>query len=249
MANAEPPLSTTRENRIQVRGRDLAGELIGNLSFTEMLLLDLHGEPQSPAHVRVVDAVLVVMMEHGITPSTLAARLVLDGAPESMQGAVAAGLLAAGSRFLGAIEEAARLLQAVVAGGGSRLDSARSHVRELLAAGSPIPGFGHNLHVGDDPRVAALFGVVRAEGVAGDHVACVEPVREAISLETGRALIPNAAVAVAAVLSDLGYTADVVRGFSLVARCAGLFAHVVDERRRPMARQVWQEAHERVSGS
>ena len=240
-----PPLSETIDDRIEVRGRDLAGELIGKFSFTEMLLLDLHGEEQPAGHVRVVDAVLVTLMEHGITPSTLAARIVLDGAPESMQGALAAGLLATGSRFLGVIEEAAALVQSVQT--AEPLDeSARSRVRALLADGKRVPGFGHNLHSREDPRVEALIALAREEGVAGPHVASLDALRDAVEAETGRRLIPNAAGAVAAILSDLGYEAGDIRGFALVARSAGIFAHIADERRNPVARAVWQDFHGNV---
>jgi citrate synthase len=237
-----PPLSSTVDDRISVRGRDLADELIGRLSFTEMLLLDLHGEEQPAAHVRVVDCVLVALMEHGITPSTLAARLVFDGAPESIQGAVAAGLLATGSRFLGVIEDAAALVQRVCADDPVD-DSARACVRAIVAEGGRVPGFGHNLHARGDPRVDSLLQVARTEGVVGDHVECLAALREAIAAETGHDLIPNAAGAVGAILSDLGYASQEIRGFALVARCGGLFAHIVDEQRHPIARAVWQGFH------
>lgn len=240
---APPPLSRMTGDRIEVRGRDLARDLIGKVSFTEMFLLDLVGEEQPASHVRVVDAVLVAMTEHGITPSTLAARLVLDGAPESTQGAVAAGLLAAGSRFLGVIEEAAALLQSVRAEDSVTV-SARARVHELVASGNRVPGFGHNLHANEDPRVDALLRLAREEGVADAHVDCLHALREAVTLETGRQLIPNAAGAVAAILLDLGYGIGEIRGFALVARCAGLVAHVADERRHPVARAVWQAFHQ-----
>lgn len=230
-------------DRMKVRGRDLADELIGQVSFTEMMLLDLHGREQSPSHVRIVDAVLVTLMEHGITPSTLAARVVLDGAPESMQGAVAAGLLATGSRFLGVIDDAARLVQSVCGAAEPLEESARARVRELVSTGRRVPGFGHNLHRREDPRVVALVALARTEGVAGEHVAALGALREAVAAELGQPLIPNAAGAVAAVLSDLGYAAEDIRGFALVARSAGLFAHIVDEQRNPIARAVWQGFH------
>ncbi len=239
---AASPLSTTVGDRIEVRGRDLARDLIGKVSFTEMLLLDLHGEEQPAGHVRMVDAILVALTEHGITPSTLAARLVLDGAPESTQGAVAAGLLATGSRFLGVIEEAAALLQAVCVE-EAVADSAHARVRGIVASGGRVPGFGHNLHAREDPRVETLLGLAREEGLAGRHVACLDVLRATVARETGKKLIPNAAAAVAAILSDLGYAPGDIRGFALVARCAGLVAHVADERRQPVARAVWQDFH------
>jgi citrate synthase len=235
-----------RGDRIIVRDRDLAEELIGKLSFTEMLLLDLTGTEANASQVRLVDAILVAMMEHGITPSTLAARVVLDGAPESLQGAVAAGLLATGSRFLGVIEEVGLLVRAVAAdeAKGGLEESARRQVERLLAGGQAVPGLGHNLHGSEDPRVPALLGLAESEGVAAEHVAALAAVHRAANALLAQRLIVNAAGAIGAILSDLGYPANQLRGFALVARCAGLFAHVVDERRRPLARSVWVTLNE-----
>lgn len=207
-----------------------------------MLLLELRGSEQPPQHVRVVDAVLVTVMEHGITPSTLAARLVLDGAPESIQGAVAAGLLAAGSRFLGVVEDAAVMFQRIA--GENAAENARLYVSECLSAGRHVPGFGHNLHSHEDPRVATLLTLAEAEGVCGKHVRAIGVLHDAVSEALGRTLLINAAAPVAAILSDLGYAPDEIRGLAIVARAAGLLAHVVDERKMPMARQVWKAAHD-----
>jgi citrate synthase len=241
-----PPLSATVDGRILVHGVDLASELIGTTSFTEMLLFELDGAIPSAARARVVDGVLVAIMEHGITPSSLAARLVQDGAPESLQGAVSAGLLATGSQFLGVIEEAASLLQGIVAAAGDGDDlrtAADAAAADLRAAGRRIPGFGHNLHGDADPRVPVLLDLIEREGLAGRHVEALAALTEAVHVQLDRRLAVNAAAAIGAVLSDLGYAPDAIRGFALVARCAGLFAHVVDERRRPFARDVWERAH------
>lgn len=242
-----PPISTTLADEIEVRGYKLAGELIGELSFTAMFLLDLDGEMPSPAKVRVVDSVLVALMEHGTTPSSLASRLVLDGAPESVQGAVAAGLLATGSRFLGTIDRVADSLQRVVGADGSLESAAAEEVERLRAAGERVPGMGHNLHGDVDPRVARILAVAAEEGLAGRHVEALHALHAAGQAAAGRPLVLNAVGAIGAVLSDLGYAPDQTRGFALVARCAGLFAHVVDEGREPIARGVWQRVHEEVN--
>ena len=194
----------------------------------------------------MVDAVLVAMMEHGLTPSSVATRLVLDGAPESLQGAISAGLLAVGSRFLGVIEDVARLLQDVVveAGGGDGTAAARTHVERLVNAGQRIPGLGHNLLHDADPRVEALLAVAAREGAAGPHVAALSVVTSVAAERLGRPLVVNATGAVGAILSDLGHPPEAVRGFALVARCAGLFAHAVDERRRPLARHMWEQVRD-----
>jgi citrate synthase len=240
------PISWTIDDRILVRGRDLADELIGRMSFTEMFLLDLHGEVPSPSHVRMVEAVLVSMMEHGITPSTLAARLVLDGAPESTQGAVAAGLLATGSRFLGVTEQAAVFVQRVVSATGRTgvAAAARDEIKATIAEGGKVPGFGHNLHHRVDPRVVRLIELSRQEGVFGANLAALHEVGQILNEGRDTPLIMNAAGVAGAALSDLGYHPPAIRGFALIARCAGLVAHVMDELDHPIGRAVWQHAHE-----
>lgn len=230
---------------ISVRGRDLATEIVGHMTFTELLLLDITGRAPAPGEVRVVDAVLVTLMEHGITPSSLITRLALDGAPESTQGAVAAGLLSVGSRFLGVIEDVARLLQEIVASAGeddgSLADAARVRVEAELAAKRRIPGLGHNF-LSEDPRPGTLLGIAREEGLKGRHAEALEQVRIALSEATGRPFLVNATGGVGAVLSDLHFEADMIRGFALVARCGGLVAHLADERRNPIGRRIWAEA-------
>jgi citrate synthase len=183
-------------------------------------------------------------MEHGITPSSLITRLALDGAPESTQGAIAAGLLSVGSRFLGVIENVARLLQEVVASaseGGSLAAAARTRVEAELFAKQRIPGLGHNL-LSEDPRTATLLRIAREEGLDGPHAAALEHVRLALAKATGRPFLVNATGGVGAVLSDLNFKADMIRGFALVARCGGLVAHLADERRNPIGRRIWAEA-------
>jgi citrate synthase len=245
MSDALPPISTTEGDEIIVRGHRLAGALLGQVSFTEMFLLDMDGALPDAHRVRMVDAVLVALMEHGITPSTLAARLVLDGAPESTQGAVAAGLLAVGSRFLGTVEQAAELLQRIVsATGTSPVAAARLEVQRMLAGGERIPGLGHNLHSGVDPRVEVLIRIAEEQDLRGAHVDALYALRDVAAGESGRDLIINAAGAIGAILSDMGYPPSKMRGFALVARAAGVVAHIVDEQAHPMARDVWVKAHD-----
>jgi citrate synthase len=244
MTGAPRPIALTARDDILVRGHRLAGELLGRTTFTEMFLLDMDGARPDPRRVRMVDAILVALMEHGITPSTLAARLVLDGAPEATQGAVAAGLLAVGSRFLGTVEQAAELLQQIVGDGGSVESGARSEVQRMRSVGERVPGLGHNLHGQSDPRVVVLFDIARESGLHGAHAEALDVLQRVAVDETDRQLIVNAAGAIGAILSDMGYPPSKVRGFAIVARSAGLVAHVVDEQQFPIARQVWTERHD-----
>jgi citrate synthase len=241
-----PPISVTQGDQIFVRGHNLT-DLIGNLSFTGALLLDIDGEMPDERRVRVVDAILVALMEHGITPSTMATRLVLNGAPESMQGAVAGGLLATGDRFLGTVTQAADAAQRVVRSDLPLPEAAASVVDELLADPGTVPGVGHNLHAELDPRVARLVEVAEACGIAGGHRDAFFALADGISERKGRPLLPNAAGVIGAILSDLGYAPFEARGFALISRCAGLVAHVLDERARPIAQAAWTREHERFS--
>ncbi|HEX4307276.1 MAG TPA: citryl-CoA lyase [Solirubrobacterales bacterium] len=238
-STAMPPIARITPEGIVVRGRDLT-DVIGKLTFTEMMLLDLRGELPSPAEVRAVDAVMVTIMEHGVTPSSLTTRLVLDGAPESLQGAIAAGLLATGSRFLGVIEEAAETLDAIVAAaaGGDLAAAADSAAADCLAEGGHLPGFGHHIHRDGDPRVAVLRGIATEEKLPGTYFAALDALAAAAA-RRGRKVPINAAGAVAALLREVDLPAAGMRGFALVARCAGLFAHALDERRSPSVRGAW----------
>jgi citrate synthase len=246
-----PPVSVTLDDDIMVRGHNLATELIGQVSFTHALLLDIVGIMPSELRVRMVAAILVALMEHGITPSTLATRLVLDGAPESLQGAVAAGLLATGSRFLGTIEQSseviAQVLEAEKKDGGSLDNAAYVVAQRLRAAKTPVPGVGHNLHSDVDPRVKTLLQVASTEEVSSDAVEAYHALAAAASRVNNRKLLPNTAGLIGALLLDLGYQPREARGFALIARCAGLVAHCSDERERPIARRTWVRVHHQVS--
>ena len=185
MSDKPTPISTTEGDEIIVRGHRLAGELLGRVTFTEMFLLDMDGALPGPHQVRVVDAVLVALMEHGITPSTLASRLVLDGAPEATQGAVAAGLLAVGSRFLGTIEQAAEMLQRIVSPVGiPSEDAVQLEVRRLLDHDCRFRA-RPQLARGSDPRVDVLIRIAQEEGVRGAHVDVLGRVRRCGTRELG----------------------------------------------------------------
>src|SRR5688572_28984892 len=171
-------ISTSNADTILVRGRDLCTELIGRVSFTDHVWLLVTGQLPSPGQRAVLDATLVAIAEHGLVPSVQASRMTLAAAPEALQGAVAAGILGCGSVILGAAETAGHLLASVVAGAGSSaaartsaaLDEAAARVvREHQAARRPVPGFGHPLHKGHDPRVERLFSVAAEHGLAGAH--------------------------------------------------------------------------------
>src|SRR3546814_522112 len=204
----------------------------------------------SPQKVRMVDAVLVALMEHGVTPATLAARLVLDASPDALQGALAAGTLAIGSRFLGTIEQVAEFTTAILirVGNGQDLESAaEATVAEVVARGDRVPGVGHNLHATLDPRVERLLEIARAEGFARRHVEALELAQLVLNRMRDKPLLANAAGAIGAIIGDLGYEARQARAFAAVARPAGVFAHLKDEQSSPVSRTPWRRLPNRPS--
>jgi len=235
--------SSTRDS-ITLAGRDLPSEIMGRLSLTELTYLLLVGRDPSPGERRLLDTVLVSLADHGLTPSALAARLTWTGAPEAIQGAVAAGLLGAGSVFLGpAGDTAVFLAEALAAGEGAPLeDVAREAVAARMAAGRRVPGLGHPVHRDGDPRTPRLYAVAEEEGLLGPHARLLLLVAQAHEEASGKRLPVNGAGAAGAVLVDIGIRPDVVRGVVLIARTAGLVAHLAEEMDHPLGRDLWLNA-------
>jgi len=239
---------------ITVCGRDVAGELMGRVPFTSLAFLLGSGRMPTDGEARVFDAVLVSLADHGLTPTVLAARLTYTGAPESLQGAIAAGLLGGGSVFLGPTEDTARFLHALVAADGLAADSgdaalaaaAERAVRERIDAGERVPGLGHPIHKELDPRVPRLYELAREEGTLGPHLRLLEAVRAANESLSGRRLPINGAGAAGAALTDLGLPPDLARGFALLARVAGLVGHLAEERERPLGMKLYSEIDRRM---
>jgi citrate synthase len=213
-------------DRVEVRGRDLTGDLMGRLTFTEYFHLLLTGREPSEAERFFLDLLLVAIAEHGLMPSNVAARLTLAADPDSLQGAVAAGILGAGSVVLGASEACGRLLES----GGEP----RAVVRDIHDAGGRVPGFGHPVHTPVDPRAERIVALADERGVSGANVAFARALRDAVAEEWGRPLVMNVAMAIAAVWLDLGYPASTVKAVPILARTAGLLAHLAEEREAPL---------------
>jgi citrate synthase len=231
-------------------GHDLPNELIGTINAGAMSFLGLTGRLPTPAEDRVFNALLVVLIEHGQTPSAIAARLTYLGAPEALQSAVAAGLLGLGTVFVGTIEGAARLVQQALADQPPDVDleTLADRVVETLAERRVIvPGVGHPKHKPVDPRTAPLFAVAKEEGVYGRHSALMELIAEKAAARYARPLPLNATGAVGAIASDLGLPWNITRGLGVMARAIGLVAHILEEQRRPIAAEVWTRVDREVT--
>jgi citrate synthase len=233
-------ISRASSDRIEVRGRDLAADLMGRLSFTEYAHLLLTGREASDDERFFLDVLLVSIAEHGLMPSNLAARMTLAADPSSLQGAVAAGILGAGPVILGSAEECARMLADGVSGGSD----AGSLAREIHASGGRIPGFGHPLHKPLDPRAERILELADARGIAGPHVGLARALRDAVAETWGRPLTLNVSLPIAAVMLDLGYPVAAVKAVPILARTAGLLAHLLEEQEDPIGLELAARAVE-----
>jgi len=230
---------------ISIRGRNLVDELIGKRSFTEAFLLQALGEPPTGEQVAIVDAVMVTIMEHGLVPSAVVSRLTHYGAPESYQGAVAAGLLGVGDRYAGTASECGEVLMRIVEADDPAAQ-ALVEVRAYREMKRPLPGFGHPIHRDTDPRVARLVAVTRDAEVGGNYIDAMYLLEKTLCQELGRELVTNISAAIAAALGEAGIPPGLMRGVVLTARCAGLVGHLFEEMKNPAAHAMWEGAQDRV---
>jgi citrate synthase len=234
----ESAICASDDETIVVRGADLCRDLIGRVSFTDYFWLLVTGTRPDAVASRVLDATLVAIAEHGLVPSVQASRMTLAAAPDAIQGAVAAGILGCGSVILGASETAGRLflrIDALARDKSVSLEQAATEVvRELRAQKQAIPGYGHPLHKDRDPRVARLFAVAAEAGAPGHFVRLAEAVEKVLPELTGRDLRLNVSAAIPAVLLDVGFPAEALKGVPILARCAGLIGHLTEELARPI---------------
>jgi citrate synthase len=240
--------STT--DRIVVRGHNLVDDLIGKVSLGDMAFLELKGRLPTTKESIVFNSLAVTLVEHGMTPSAIATRLTYFGAPESLQAAVAAGLLGIGDRFGGSIEEAARTLQEALADSDQRADLqalARQVVARHKERKRPIAGLGHPIHKPVDPRTPRLFAIAADNGFSGRYVKLMELISEEAERTYGRALPVNATGAIGAIASELEIPWQVSRGLAVMARAIGLVGHIQEEVKEPLAAEIWSRIEEESS--
>jgi citrate synthase len=230
-------ISRAYPDRVEVRGRDLSGDLMGRLSFTEYFHLLLTGRQPTEDQRFFLDLMLVSIAEHGMMPTNIAARMTLAADPGSLQGAVAAGILGCGPVILGTSDECARLLeeaQEEVASGSAPAAVAERIARGIHAARGKVPGFGHPVHRPLDPRAERILELADARGVSGPHVLLARCLRDAVAKAWAKPLTMNVAMPIAAVMLDLGFPSDAVKAVPILARTAGLLAHLAEERQHPL---------------
>jgi len=253
MSRSAKPLRSamgwSNTDTITVRGRDLPSELLGHVNLGDMAFLEVAGRLPTKDESAVFNAVAVTLVEHGMTPSAIAARLTYLGAPESIQSAIAAGILGVGSVFVGTAEGSAQMLSASVtpetsqeeiAGIASRL------VTEHRASRTPIPGIGHPVHKPIDPRVPRLFELAQQHGFRGTYCTLMEAVSAEAERQYNRVLPVNATGAVGALLCELKFDIRVARGIGAMARAVGLVGHIAEEMDTPMAAEIWARVEHEV---
>lgn len=233
------------KDRVVVRGHDLVNELLGKASLGDVAFLELKGRLPTPQESAVFNALAVALVEHGLTPSAIAARLTYLGAPESLQGAVAAGLLGLGDRYGGSVEGVARMLQEAPEGDLAHV--AHLIVEALKERKQPVPGLGHPIHKPIDPRVPRLFQIAAENGLSGRFVQLIQKVGEEATRVYGRELPVNATGAIGAILSELEVPWRVSRGLAVMARAIGLVAHLQEELREPLANEIWSRVEDEAS--
>ncbi len=240
---------STREN-IYVQGRDLCGEILGHMDLGAMAFLQLTGRMPNANEAKMFNALAITLVEHGITPSAIAARMTYAGAPEALQSAVAAGLCGLGTVFAGTSEGAARILRQALADPAdtrSLDERAEAIVARSVAEGWQIPGIGHPIHRPLDPRTVRLFAIAEETGFKGRYVEMMLAIHRAVEKHKGRPITLNATGAMGALCCELGLPVEACRGIAVMARAIGLVGHILEEIRSPMSIELWQKIEHDVS--
>lgn len=247
MHSISTDIAWSAPNSITAFGRDLPSEILGHVSFGDMAFLEITQRLPDPNELRMFNAMLVTLVEHGLTPSTITARLTYLGAPEAMQAAVAAGLSGLGSVFVGSIEGTARMLYDAMpqSDPGADLSAlAETIVNGYAERRAILPGVGHPFHKPIDPRTPRLIEIAAETGFDGRYVALVQEVAAAAERRKGKSLPVNATGVLGALCCEMGFDWRVCRGIGVMARAVGLVGHILEEARNPIARQIWLQAED-----
>lgn len=228
-------------HRILVRGYDLNKDLVGKISFTDMTSLILRGRLPTKDEARMLDALLVILVEHGMVSHVVAARLIYHCAPEAMQAAVAAALCGAGSVHLGSSEWSAKMLIEALPQDAKSADLAAvaaSIYEDYSRRKQRMPGIGHRTHAEGDPRADTLFGIARETGVYGKYCELLQALSKIASDRRKRLIPVNVTGAIGAIALDMGYPWQITKAFALIGRTLGAIGHIAEEIQNPMATQI-----------
>lgn len=238
-------------DKISVRGMDLPNEILGHMNLGDLAFLQLTGRKATPEESKVFNAIVITLVEHGITPSAIAARMTYMGAPESLQAAVAAGLCGLGTVFVGSMEGASKMLYEALPqdklGTGVDLDAlAVETAVSFRARKTIVPGLGHPVHKPVDPRTPRLFEIAAENGKSGEYVALMQKIQIEAEARSGKMLPINATGAIGAICCEFGFPWKIVRGFGVMARAIGLVGHILEESENPISYDIWQRVEEEI---
>jgi citrate synthase len=243
-------ISTSDPHRIEIRGQDLANEIMGHYGFTEFFYFLVTGRKPTEQQRFFLDLLLISIAEHGLTPTAQAARMTLAAAPDSLQSAVAAGILGCGTVVLGTAELCAKVLADAAAqvDGGQDPDAAvRDIATGIRRRGAKMPGFGHPIHHPVDPRSERILALADERGAAGRHIDLLKRLRGAVTEAWGKPLPLNVSGPIAAVLMDLDFPTTMIKAVPILARTAGLLGHLAEEQRRPIGFILAHHAEEAIA--
>ena len=247
---ARTAIAVATSDRVTVRGRDLAHDLMGRATFTDFFFFSATGRMPTDEQRFFLDLSLVAIAEHGLTPSVQAARMTLAADPAALQGAVAAGVLGCGTVILGAAGLCRALIDDVLSratASGSLDEAARAVAREHREARKPIAGYGHPLHKPVDPRAERMIELARERGVAGRSVEAALALTKAVAEVWGKPLPMNVSMAIAATLADVDVPQGLIRAVPILARTAGLIAHLTEESETPIGFYLASKAEEAIA--
>jgi len=251
MGKIRSDIAWSTVDRIVVRGKSFPDEILGKMNLGDFSWLQLTGTVPTPQQSNVFNAIIVALVEHGVTPSVIVARMTYACAPESLQAAVAAGLCGLGSNVVGSMEGAARYLSEALpkdAPADADLDVlSQQIVARFRQAKSPIPGIGHAIHKSGDPRTPRLFAIAEENGYAGRYVQLLQRVHAEAQRASGKSMPINATGAIGAISCELGFSWKITRGFGVMARAIGLVGHILEETENPMSGEVWSRTEHESS--
>jgi citrate synthase len=244
-------LGAATPTSITLLGHDLAGDIMGTVGFGELAYWLATQRRPTPGQTRLFEAVLAALADHGFTPTAIVTRLTYLSAPDSIQGALAAGLLGGGSRFLGVTEDTAKFLHETLSAVDGPLphsdaewDAVAHDAVRARAANGFIPGLGHHMHKQGDPRTPRLFDIATETGMCGPHLSLFAAIGRVHPQVLGRTLPLNGAGTCGAALADLGLPIELSRGFALLARTAGLIGQLAEELRHPVAGEIFRSVED-----
>ena len=226
---------TSDTGRFRMRGKDVLSEIVGEKTFSETFYFIVTGRELSQEYLRAFDACLIILMDHGLTPTALVARMVHDSLPDDVQLPMIAGTMMVGNKFAGTMSGAGALYREGAAFDGDSRHWARTVIQRFREQGKFIPGYGHPYYFPRDPRAQRMFDIAEACGLEGKFISLAMILGEEIEKARGKPLTLNVTGALGAVLCELDFPVGVMRSVAAIGRAAGLIAHIHEETQNPIS--------------